>query len=108
MYAQNLAFEKAELTRKKIDFLENYQSRSVIASSRSSDMDVFSIFKEKDVAYVNFLMIRGGTIVQTQTTQVETHLDESAEEILGFSVAQLRVTFNSDAPEIIVPFDMYR
>ncbi|HEX6190779.1 MAG TPA: excinuclease ABC subunit UvrC [Chitinophagaceae bacterium] len=105
-YAQNLAFEKAEQTRKKIEFLENYQSRSVIATARESDMDVFSLFKEKDIAYVNYLMVRGGTIVQTQTTQVETHLDESTEEILSFSVAQLRVTFNSDAPEIIVPFEI--
>jgi len=48
-------------------------------------------------------MVRNGTIVQTQTNKVETHLDETAEEILGFSIGQLRTTFNSDATEIIVP-----
>jgi excinuclease ABC subunit C len=103
-HAVNLAFEKAELTRKKIEYLENYQSKSVVASMKAGDMDVFSMVKEKDIAYVNYLMVRNGTIVQTQTNKVETHLDEVPEEILSFSVAQLRVTFNSDAPEIIVPF----
>ena len=42
-------------------------------------------------------MVRNGTIVQTQTNRVETHLDETPEEILSFSIAQLRTTFNSDA-----------
>lgn len=99
-----LAFEKAELVKKKIDFLENYQSRSVVANSRAGDMDVFSILKEKEMAFVNYLMVRNGAIIQTQTNKVEAHLDESTEEILSFSVAQLRTTFNSDAREIVVPF----
>ncbi len=103
-YADNLSFEKAEIVRKKIEFLENYQSKSVVANARAGDLDTFSIVKEKDIAYVNYLMVRGGTIVQTQTNKVETHLDETLEEILSFSVAQLRTTFNSDAPEIVVPF----
>lgn len=102
--AAALAFEKAELIKKKIDFLENYQSRSVVANSKAGDMDVFSILKEKDTAFVNYLMVRNGAIIQTQTNKVESHLDESIEEILSFSVAQLRTTFNSDAAEIIVPF----
>ena len=102
-FAADLSFEKAEITRKKIEFLENYQARSVVVSTRSGDLDVFSLVKDKDIAFVNYLMVRNGAIVQTQTTRVETHLDESEEEILSFSVAQLRSTFNSDATEIVVP-----
>jgi excinuclease ABC subunit C len=103
-FAGNLAFEKAELTRKKVEYLENYQARSVVSSIKTTDVDVFSILKDKDIAFVNFLMVRNGTIVQTHTSKVETHLDEPEEEILSFSVAQLRSTFNSDAGEIILPF----
>ncbi len=102
--AAALAFEKAEIVKKKIDFLENYQARSVVANTKTGDMDVFSILKEKDIAFVNYLMIRNGSIIQTQTNRVETHLDESVEEILSFSIAQLRDTFNSDATEIVIPF----
>lgn len=102
-HAMNLAFEKAEITRKKIDYLENYQARSVVANIKEVDLDVFSIIKDKDIAFVNYLMVRNGTIVQTQTNRVETHLDEPVEEILVFSVAQLRSVFDSDAREIVVP-----
>jgi len=104
--AAELAFEKASLVKKKIDFLENYQSRSIVANTKTGSIDVFSILKEKEIAYVNYLMVRNGAIIQTQTNKVETHLDEEAEEILSFSVAQLRDTFNSDAAEIIVPFNI--
>jgi excinuclease ABC subunit C len=103
-YATNLAFEKAEITRKKIEYLENYQARSVVANTRTGDLDVFSIIKDKDIAFINYLMVRNGTIVQTQTNKAETHLDETTQEILSFSAAQLRTIFNSDASEIIVPF----
>jgi excinuclease ABC subunit C len=75
-----------------------------VANAREANLDVFSILKEKDIAYVNYLMVRNGAIIQTQTNKVETHLDEPTEEILSFSVAQLRNTFNSDAAEIVVPF----
>jgi excinuclease ABC subunit C len=103
-FSANLAFEKAEITRKKIEYLENYQARSIVANVKAGDLDVFSLVKEKDIAFVNYLMVRNGTIVQTQTNKVETHLDETPEEILSFSIAQLRTTFNSDCPEIVIPF----
>lgn len=103
-FATNLAFEKAEITRKKIEYLENYQARSVVANVKAGDLDIFSLIKEKDTAFVNYLMLRNGTIVQTQTNKVVSHLDETREEILSFSIAQLRSTFNSDCQEIVIPF----
>jgi excinuclease ABC subunit C len=104
LLAADLAFEKAELTRKKIEFLENYQARSVVVGTRTGDLDVFSLLKEGEAAFVNFLQVRNGTVVQTHTTRVETHLDEPADEVLAFSIGRLRSTFNSDSPEIVVPF----
>lgn len=103
-HAADMAFEKAEIVKKKISFLEAYQSRSVVANARTGDIDVFSIQKEQDKAWVNYLMVRNGAIIQTHTTQALTHLDESPEEVLLFTIAQLRAAFNSEAAEIVVPF----
>ena len=103
-FAEKLEFEKADLIRKKIDFLKSYQSKSVVANPRLSELDVFSIVKHEENAYINYLMVQNGTIVQTKTILTESFLDESEEEILTFAVAQLRNTFNSNAKEIVVPF----
>lgn len=106
-HAEQLEFEKAEQVRKKIEYLEEYyQSRSVVTGIKGGDKDVFSIIKEKSIAYVNYLMVRNGTIVQTQTNKLETHLDEPVEEILAYAISQLRMTFNSHVPEIVVPFEI--
>jgi excinuclease ABC subunit C len=103
-HADRMEFEKAEIVRKKIEFIENYQSKSVVVTPKLGDLDVFSVVKENDSAYVNYLMVQNGTIIQTKTLKVETHLDETPEEILSFSIAQLRTTFGSQTEEIILPF----
>jgi excinuclease ABC subunit C len=104
--AGNMQFEKAEAIRKKIEHLENYQARSVIVNRHIEQADVFSIFRDNDGAFINYLMVQNGTIVQTHTTEAKPQLEETDEEILAFSIAQLRSTFNSQAPEIIVPIPL--
>jgi excinuclease ABC subunit C len=102
--AARMHFEKAEIIRKKISHMEQYAARSVIVSSQMTNADVFTLLREEDNAYVNYLMVQNGTIVQTHTSQLETHLEEPDEEVLAFAIAQLRDTFNSLAGEIVVPF----
>ncbi len=101
--AAQLQFEKAALIHKKIEGLEQYQARSVIVSNRTINADVFSLLREGDAGYVNYLMVQNGTIVQTHTSPLETHLDETDAEVLSFAVARLRSTFNSINREVIVP-----
>jgi excinuclease ABC subunit C len=101
--AWNMAFEKAEIIRKKIEHLENYQSRSVIVNKHIVQADVFSMFRDEGTVFINYLMVENGTIVQTHNTEAKTILDETDEEILAFSIAQLRDRFNSTSPEIILP-----
>jgi len=104
--AAQLKFEKAEILRKKIEHLENYQARSVIVSRHVSNADVFTIAIDGDIAYINYLMVENGTIIQTHTTEVQIPLHEPDEEVLAQAIAQLRETFNSKSTEIIVPFEI--
>jgi excinuclease ABC subunit C len=105
-YVDELQFEKAEAVHKKIKFIENYQARSVVVSTTTRNLDVFSIVQEGNVAYVNFVMVQNGAIIQTHTIKTEAFLDESIEEMLAFAVAMIRSTFNSEAREIVVPFEI--
>jgi len=105
-YIGKMQFEKAEITRKKIEHLENYSARSVVVSQSIGDVDVFSILKDGDIAYINYMMVRNGTIVQAHTLQLQPKLDETDAEVLSFGIAQVRTTFQSDAPEIVVPLEI--
>ncbi len=104
LFSTALQFEKAELIKRKIENLRNYQAKSVIVNTHLKNVDVFSICKDGSFAYVNYLMVQNGTIIQTHTVQLETQLDESEEEVLSFAISQLRNNFNSLSKEIVVPF----
>lgn len=105
-YAGEMQFEKAELLRKKIEHLQNYNARSKVVNEHVGNVDVFSILKDEDIAYVNYLMVSEGTIVLTKTIVLEQKLDETPKEVLLFAIAQLRSTFNSESTQIIVPFEI--
>jgi excinuclease ABC subunit C len=104
--AADLKFEQAALVKGKIDHLENYQAKSVIVSKHLSNIDVFSILRDNDIAFVNYLMVQNGTIVQTHTVQLKIQLEENNQEVLAFAIANLRADFNSLSHEIVVPFDI--
>ncbi len=101
--AVRMEFEKAEQVKKKIDHLENYQEKSVIVSKHLTNLDIFSILIENDIAWVNYLMVLNGTIVQTHSSELQTKLGETKEEVLQFAIANIREIFNSPANEIVVP-----
>lgn len=105
-YASNLEFEKAELYKKKLEHLEQYKAKSTVVNPRLGDLDVFSIANENKLAYVNYLMVNNGAIIQTHTITLEKKLEEADEQVLSFAIAQLRKDFNSQANEIIVPFSI--
>jgi excinuclease ABC subunit C len=100
---QNLEFEKASIVKKKLEYLQEYKSKSAIVNERMGTVDVFSIIEEDETAYVNYLSVNNGAIVLTKTVILTKKLDETPGEVLTLAVAQLRETFNSEAKEIITP-----
>ncbi|QES89515.1 excinuclease ABC subunit UvrC [Rhizosphaericola mali] len=103
-YVANLEFEKAAQIKSKIEGLETYQAKSVIVSKHLGNLDVFSIVKEHEIAFVNYLIVENGTIIMTNTVELETKIEEEEEDVLIFAIAQLREKFNSPSKEIIVPY----
>lgn len=101
-----LAFEKAAVVQKKLEHLLQYKSTSAVVNTKTGTVDVFSILEEGNTAYVNYLAVSNGTIVQTKTVTLEKKLEETAAELLSFAIAELRHTFESEATEIIVPFEI--
>ncbi|MCC7233354.1 MAG: excinuclease ABC subunit UvrC [Bacteroidia bacterium] len=103
-YSASHEFEMAQQVKEKIEQLEKFRSRSVVVNPAIHNTDVFSIITEEDAAYVNFLRIMNGGIIQGHTIELKKKLDETPEELLEIAITDLRTRFESDATEIIVPF----
>lgn len=102
-----LDFEAAHKAKTKLDKLSNYQSKSTVVSSSITDVDVFNIASEDNYAFVNYLKVAHGVVIQTQTLEMKKRLDESEQELLALAIPEFRERFKSRSKEIIVPFDIY-
>ncbi len=103
-HSERLEFEKAAIYQHKISHLLEYESKSTVVNTNTGNVDVFSILEEGNIAYVNYLAVSNGSIIQTKTITLQKKLDESAEEVLAFAIAQLRQIFESNTKEIVLPF----
>ena len=99
-HAQNLEFEKAQSVKEKLSLLENYQSKSTIVNTKINNVDVFTIVSDENSAFVNYLKISSGAIIQTHTIELKKKLEETDNQLLVYAITELRQRFNSVSKEI--------
>lgn len=105
-YAENLEFEKAQMVKEKLHAFEDYQSSSSVVSTTIKDVDVFAISKDDQMAYVNYLKIVNGSLVNTDVQEMVMNLDDDPVDLLTYAIPTIRERFESEAPEVIVPLDI--
>jgi excinuclease ABC subunit C len=105
-HAKAYEFEKAQALKEKIGLLEGYQAKSTIVNPKLGELDVFTILDGEDTAYVNYLRVAHGAIIQAFTTEIKKKLEETPEELLSLAIFDLRQRLHSEATEILVPFPL--
>lgn len=103
-HATRFEFEEAQVYKEKIDLLEKYKGKSVIVNSTIHNVDVFGYVEDKNNAFVNFMKVMNGSVIQSHTLEIKKKLEESPEELMGLAVAELRQRYNSDAKEILLSY----
>jgi len=101
-YAQEMAFEKAQWVKEKIEDLKNFQAKSTVVNPKINRVDVFSVYSDESYGYVNYLQIAYGTIVRSHTLEIKKKLDESDAVILQLGIIELRQLFSSTASTLFV------
>ncbi|MCS6967646.1 MAG: excinuclease ABC subunit UvrC [Cytophagales bacterium] len=99
--AEKLAFEEAQVFKEKLEAIEKFQSKSLVVNPEISDLDVVTIIADEKYAYLNYLHIQQGCIVQTKTTHIKKKLDESESDLLASMIVEFRQQFLSEAPRVI-------
>ncbi len=101
--ADQLRFEEAEVMKRRIRRLEEYQSRSTVVNTNVKDVDVFGIVSDEKYAYVNMMRIKNGSIIYSFSHEVKKQLDETDEEILSTAIPALHERTESTAREVVLP-----
>ena len=103
-FASEMRYEEAQYIKDKYNLIENFRSKSLVVTPSLHNIDVFSFDETDQSAYINYMHIGNGAIVQVYTIEYKKRLKETKEELLGLGIIELRSRFNNRANEIIVPF----
>jgi len=103
-YSKELRFEEAQKVKEKIELLSKYKSKSAIVSSTIRNVDVFGYSEENGKAYISYLRVSNGAVIQTYTLEIVNRLNETKDNILGMGITEIRLKTESESKEIIVPF----
>ena len=93
-------FEKAEECKIKLKALENYQSRSMVVSSKIKDLDVFSLISDQEYAYVNFTQISNGFVISSFNTHIKKSNVVQDKIILEQLIPQIKLKFLSRSKQM--------
>ena len=101
-----MAFEEAQEWKEKWELLENFQAKSTVVNPAIHDVDVFTMVSDEALAYINFMKIINGTILQSQTWEVKKKLNEDESDLLTMLIWEKREQFHSEAKEILTNIPM--
>ena len=104
--ASRFQFEEANQLKEKIEILSRYQSKSTIVNPAIHDVEVYSIINDEKEAFVNYLKVVKGAVIQAHTVEIKKKLEEEDLELLAFAVTDIRSRTDSKSKEIIVPMDL--
>lgn len=103
-FAKSMDFEAAQSLKDKLALLGHYQAKSTVVSSTISNVDVYGFSQDKDNAFVNFMHVVNGAIVNTHTLTIKKSLNEDASSLLGIGIAELSKKFGTQSKNVLVPF----
>ena len=104
--AARMAFEEAQEWKEKWELLENFQAKSTVVNPAIHDVDVFTMVSDEALAYINFMKVINGTILQSKTWEVKKKLNEDESDLLTMLIWEKREQFHSEAKEILTNIPM--
>lgn len=102
-HAEKLEFEEAADIKDRLVHVEKFQAKSTVVSATVKDVDVFNVDSDINTAYINYLKVVNGAIIQSYTLEIKKKLDESNTDLLAWGLVEIRERFPSDTKEIIIP-----
>ena len=94
--SEELRFEEANIVKHKYLLLDKIRSRSVIVNQAVHNVDVFALYRADEAAYVSFLHLRRGSVVQAMTLEyklVEGDDDATDAALMSRAVQEIHSRF---------------
>lgn len=101
--SEDLKFEDAQLVKEKYEIVRKYNAKAVVGVAEG-DADMFAYDESGDSAFVNFMHLHHGAVVQSLNMEFRRRLSETPEEILSMAIGEIGRRFDRRFTSVIVPF----
>lgn len=80
--SENLEFEAAQQAKEKLDLLEKFSTKTLVVNPKLGDLHVLTIIDDKPASILNYIAIKQGAIIQSQTKVVKNQLEHQQDQVL--------------------------
>ncbi|HNH61347.1 MAG TPA: excinuclease ABC subunit UvrC, partial [Cyclobacteriaceae bacterium] len=88
--ASAMQFEKAQFFKEKLDYLERFQTKSLVVNRDITDVDVITLISSSEYSYTNYMVIREGAIIYSKSMELKKKLDETDEELVSLALLEMQ------------------
>ncbi|MCK9304088.1 MAG: excinuclease ABC subunit UvrC [Bacteroidales bacterium] len=102
--ASDLRFEEAQKYKEKLEVIDRHYSKSLVVSQTITNVDVFTLAFENNLAFGNFIRVVNGSIIHSLNLEFRLAIEEDPASVLSLFIAEIRSKSAPLSPELIVPY----
>ncbi len=102
--AKELRFEEAQVLKEKIEILGKHYNKSLVVSQSITNVDVFSLVFENNLAFGNYMRVVNGSVIQSLNVEFKLPIEEEQPVVLTRFIAEMRDKFGPLSKELITSF----
>jgi excinuclease ABC subunit C len=88
--ASEMRFEEAQRIKEKYEVIENYRAKSTVVTPLLTNIDVFSFAENDKSAFINYMHIGNGAIVQAYTFEYKKKIRRSKRRVVSDGFIEMR------------------
>ena len=95
--SNGLRYEEAQKLKEKLELLDKFSTNTIVVNPKLGDVHIITIVEDGNYGLINYMYVKKGSIIQSQTTAVKNQLEQEPSQVLNSVVGQL-INF-SQVPE---------
>ena len=102
--ASELRYEDAQEAKERLETINRHYSKSLVVSQNITNVDVFSLVFENNIAFGNWMRVVNGAVIQSLNAELKIPIDEAKEDVLGRFIMSISERFAPLSGELLTEY----
>ena len=87
--ANGLRYEEAQKLKDKLELIDKFSTNTIVVNPRLGDVYIVTIIEDGNYGLINYMYVKKGSIIQSQTTADKNQLEQEPSQVLHSIIGQL-------------------